>query len=109
MATKEQAPTFSDEQAAQLAALLASQAAADQYAKEQARLAQKAALAPLAEALTEDSVNGLLAALKTVRPNLTGETFEMASNLIVVLDHGGLGLARMIKSLDTPTAAPIAA
>lgn len=108
MATAEQAPTFSEEKQAQLAALLSEQAAANQYAKEQARLTQKATFAPLAEVLTEGSVNALLSALRDVKPNLTGEAFEMASNLITVLDHGGLGLARTIKLLDTPAEVPIA-
>lgn len=104
--TQQQTPTFSAEQAAQLAALLAEQAAEDQYAREQARLAQKAAMAPLASVLTEDGVNALLTGLQTVRPALTGEEFNMASNLITVLEHGGLGLARAMKALDTPTPTP---
>lgn len=99
MAASNEVPTFSREKAEQLAALLAERDEVDRYNREQQRIARRGDLAGLVGVLNETVVNDLIGALNDARPKLEGAERIMADNLIVTLDYGGRGLARMLSDL----------
>lgn len=103
MAAAKAQPLTADEQK-QLKALQDKAANADWQAKEDERLAKLDALKPLADVLTTEQVNTMIAGLRDARNKLTDvDVAVRVDRLIQSLQFDGLGLTGTIDGLGQPT------